>query len=224
MESHVVKILHFSDIFCVWAYVGHVRIDELERTFGDQVSIECHFLDVYGDMRTKIDVAAAAQGGVQAYADNLRANVSQFDHVALHPDVWTKLVPSSSMACHVFLRAVDLVAKETGNPSVFRKAIWMARERFFKDLVDVSTREAQLAMTEELGLSVDAIWAHIQSGRAHAALSQDHARAREFNVTMSPTVVFNEGRQQLRGNVGYRVHEANVRELLDRRPRGASWC
>lgn len=157
MESHVVKILHFSDIFCVWAYVGHVRIDELERTFGDQVSIECHFLDVYGDMRTKIDVAAAAQGGVQAYADNLRANVSQFDHVALHPDVWTKLVPSSSMACHVFLRAVDLVAKETGNPSVFRKAIWMARERFFKDLVDVSTREAQLAMTEELGLSVDAI-------------------------------------------------------------------
>ena len=32
----------------------------------------------------------------------------------------------------------------------------------------------------------------------------------EFNITMSPTVVFNEGRQQLRGNVGYRVHEANV--------------
>ncbi len=45
-------------------------------------------------------------------------------------------------------------------------------------------------------------------------------------VQGSPTYVFNEGRQMLYGNVGYRIIEANVRELLSA-PAAAgepSWC
>jgi len=36
--------------------------------------------------------------------------------------------------------------------------------------------------------------------------------------------VFNEGRQVLTGNVGYRVIEANVRELLHTLANQSSWC
>ena len=48
--------------------------------------------------------------------------------------------------------------------------------------------------------------------------------AREQNVRASPTLIFNEGRQRLTGNVGYRVIEANVRELLQAPAGGQSWC
>ena len=40
----------------------------------------------------------------------------------------------------------------------------------------------------------------------------------------SPTMLLNEGRQQLTGNVGYRVIEANVRELLESPDAKLSWC
>jgi hypothetical protein len=43
-------------------------------------------------------------------------------------------------------------------------------------------------------------------------------------VDVSPTFVFNDGRQRLNGNVGYRVIEANVRELLRAPEAGRSWC
>jgi hypothetical protein len=34
----------------------------------------------------------------------------------------------------------------------------------------------------------------------------------------------NEGRQKLYGNVGYRILDANVRELWERPQAQASWC
>ena len=43
-------------------------------------------------------------------------------------------------------------------------------------------------------------------------------------VWSSPTMTFNEGRQTLAGNVGYRVVEANVRELIRNPHDQASWC
>jgi hypothetical protein len=43
-------------------------------------------------------------------------------------------------------------------------------------------------------------------------------------VTVSPTLIFNEGRQRLNGNVGYRVIEANIRELLHNPSGELSWC
>ena len=105
-----------------------------------------------------------------------------------------------------------------------QRAAWAVREGFFKDLIDVSRRRELLAIAERLTLPVADIESRFDDGRAHAALSEDLDRARQLAVTVSPTLVFNEGRQRLTGNVGYRVIEANVRELL-RGPSGQhSWC
>jgi CubicO group peptidase (beta-lactamase class C family) len=43
-------------------------------------------------------------------------------------------------------------------------------------------------------------------------------------VRGSPTWVLNEGRQVIYGNVGYRVLNANVEELINRPIEEASWC
>ena len=46
----------------------------------------------------------------------------------------------------------------------------------------------------------------------------------EHHIEGSPTYLLNHGRQKLYGNLGYKVIEANVEEVL-RRPRdAASWC
>jgi predicted DsbA family dithiol-disulfide isomerase len=55
-------------------------------------------------------------------------------------------------------------------------------------------------------------------------LSKDFDLIKEHQVSVSPTLIFNEGRQRLNGNVGYRVIEANIRELLNNPPNEQSWC
>ena len=46
-----------------------------------------------------------------------------------------------------------------------------------------------------------------------------------MNIQGSPSFVLNEGRQKLYGNVGYRILEANIHELLRAQPADqASWC
>ena len=94
----------------------------------------------------------------------------------------------------------------------------------FTKLADISDRKVQFAIAEELGLYINLIQAQIDSGEAYALLSKDFDLIKEHTVTVSPTLIFNEGRQRLNGNVGYRVIEANIRELLNNPPNEQSWC
>ena len=43
-----IKIDYFSDVLCVWAYLGQIRVDELKKTFGDNVSIHYRFMPIFG--------------------------------------------------------------------------------------------------------------------------------------------------------------------------------
>ena len=53
----------------------------------------------------------------------------------------------------------------------------------------------------------------------------DYQDADKMRIEGSPSFVLNEGRQKLYGDVGFRIIEANIQELL-RAPAGdqASWC
>jgi predicted DsbA family dithiol-disulfide isomerase len=214
-----VSVLHFSDVLCVWAYVGHARLTELETAFGQLVSTDVHFMTVFGDARGKLEKRWADRGGLAAYADHVRSVVSRFDHVSLHPDAWTRVAPTSSLGAHIFLAAVKLISAD-----VFRAVSWSLREAFFRDAADISARHIQLEVGERCGLVVSELERLLASGHAHAELSRGLDLVRQYAVEVSPTFVFNEGRQRLNGNVGYRVIEANVRELLRSPEQGQSWC
>ncbi len=71
---------------------------------------------------------------------------------------------------------------------------------------------------------MDRICARLEDGQAYAALAEDYEIAGQSQVQGSPTFVLNEGRQKLYGNVGYRIIEANVQELLRDKRDMASWC
>jgi predicted DsbA family dithiol-disulfide isomerase len=225
-----IRIFYFSDVLCVWAYIAQIRLDELRSTFPTQISIESHFTPVFGDAQRKLTQRWQDRGGFAGYSQHVREVGAKFAHVSIHPDIWTQQIPTSSTSCHLFLRAVKLledkgaIANKDGR-SAMEKLSWAMRQAFFTKLVDISDRKIQLQIAKELGLPVTKIKAEIESGAAYAELSRDFDLTKEYNITVSPTLIFNEGRQRLNGNVGYRVIEANIRELLTNNlPDRQSWC
>jgi predicted DsbA family dithiol-disulfide isomerase len=222
-----IRIFYFSDVLCIWAYIAQIRLNELETTFKDKIEIKLHFVSVFGAAREKLENKWRDQGGLQGYSDHIQEVAKKFEHISVHPDIWTHVTPPSSTSCHLFLHAIQLLeAKDLVNQSqqVFEKAIWAFREAFFTRLANISDRKVQFEIAEELGLPIAAIQAQIDSGEAYAQLSKDFDLVKEHTVTVSPTLIFNEGRQRLNGNVGYRVIEANIRELLHNPPGEQSWC
>jgi predicted DsbA family dithiol-disulfide isomerase len=98
------------------------------------------------------------------------------------------------------------------------------RRAFFVDAVDIGQLGLLLELAESHQLDVHALQASLMDGRAMAKLSADQHSARELGIKGSPTWVLNEGRQMLYGNVGYRILNANIEELLKRPAAEASWC
>ncbi|MCU0552203.1 MAG: DsbA family protein [Leptolyngbya sp. Prado105] len=222
-----IRISYFSDALCVWAYIAQVRLDELATNFQDQISIEYHFVSIFGNAREKLENRWREKGGLKGYRNHVQDVAKKFNHIHVHPEIWVEVTPESSMSCHLFLHAIRLLELKGIVPASdkrFEKATWTVRERFFTQLANVSERTVQFEIAEELGLPIAAIQAQIDSGEAYAQLSKDFDLVREQNVSVSPTLIFNEGRQRLNGNVGYRVIEANIRELLHNPPEEQSWC
>lgn len=219
-----IRVLHFSDVLCVWSYVSQARIDELRQKLGDQVSVDVRFCSVFGDARTKIESRWRDKGGLSGYGANVRDVAEELGY-HVHPDVFRKLVPRSSLSCHLFLCAVrSLVRDQHLSHDAFLAACWGMRVAFFRDLRDVATRPVQRELAEELGLPVALVEAALDRAEAHAELAADYELAREHTVTVSPTLILNEGRQRLNGNVSFRVIEANVTELIRQRELQSSTC
>lgn len=226
-SSQPIRVFYFSDVLCIWAYIAQIRLNELKNAFGDKVEIQQHFMTVFGDVQGKTAKRWQDRGGLSAYSQHVCETVAHFNHVTVHPDIWCRNIPASSMSCHLFLGAIRLLEQKgvvKRKEGLFDKATWAMREAFFTRGVNICDRAVQFKMAEELGLPAATIQEQIDTGEAYAQLSQDLELVKEYNVTVSPTMVFNEGRQRLNGNVGYRIIEANIRELLESPPGEQSWC
>lgn len=229
-ELKSVSITHFSDVLCVWGYIAQRRIDELKIEFGDNVDLQYHFIPIFASVEAKMQQNWAHRGGIAAYAKMVSDLAAEFDHIEVHDDIWVKNTPTSSASCHLFLKAAQLADEKgempvlSGNSTVLESIAWEMRLAFFKDLVNVSELSAQLDIAEKLGLPIDKIQTEISSGAAFAALDLDVQLKEKHRVAGSPSMVFNEGRQMIYGNVGYRVIQANVHELLNQPKVASSWC
>lgn len=222
-----IRVSYFTDILCIWAYIAQIRLDELKANFPDKVVIDYHFVSVFGNAREKLENRWRDRGGFKGYSDHVQEVLQNFNHVTVHPDIWIDVIPTSSMSSHLFLHAIQLLERKGIIPKsdrMFEKAIWTFRERFFTELANISDRKIQFEIAETLGLPIAAIQAQIDSSEAYAQLAQDFDLVKEHTVSVSPTLIFNEGRQKLNGNVGYRVIEANIRELIHNPSGEQSWC
>jgi len=229
-----VSIAYFSDILCIWAYIAQVRLDQLRQDFSQQVEIRCHYISIFGDVHGKITNNWQQRGGFDGYRQHLNEVSRQYDFVDLHPDTWTNTRPYSSMSCHLFLKAIEQLQNQNQisctpleqchNRTLLEEAAWQMRRAFFHHGRNIAQLKEQQGIAEQLGLPVDDIQSVLDSGEAHALLSSDYALKEQLMITGSPTFVLNEGRQKLYGNIGYRIIEANIHELLDSPVDQASWC
>jgi predicted DsbA family dithiol-disulfide isomerase len=134
-------------------------------------------------------------------------------------------------SAHLFVQAVRHWDREStapgsqSGPSHFDRGMWAFRCAFFRDNRDIARWDVQCEIAEALGVDIGAIEDSIQSGSAFARLAADYQDADKMRIEGSPSFVLDEGRQKLYGNVGFRLLEANIQELL-RVPRSdeASWC
>jgi predicted DsbA family dithiol-disulfide isomerase len=220
-----VKISYFTDVLCVWAYVSQVRLDELKANFKDSVELDCRYFHVFGNVANKLDSVWKERGGMTAYRRHVSEIIEKFGHVQLHEQTWQTDAPKSSMPAHLFLCAIRHVESSArASPGSASRAAWAVREAFFGQARDISQSCVLFEIAESIGLSSGAIEDAIATGTAHAALAEDLELARTQSIAASPTLLFNEGRQRLTGNVGYRIIDANIRELLEGTPGQLSWC
>ncbi len=221
MSTKQIRVLHFSDIFCVWAYISQTRVDELLLEHAEQVLIEHHFVHVFGRGAAGQVERWRDKGGLEAYADHVLEVASRFDNLAIHPRVWRDNPPRSSLAPHLYLSAIAVAADD---PGTLRRALVALRRAFWVELADVCATATLTGIAEEIGISPDLVAQKLANGEAHEALGRDIELVRKYDIRTSPTFIFDDGRQRLVGNVGYRVIDANVRELVDNRECGHSCC
>lgn len=229
-----VRISYFSDILCVWAYAGERRLEQLAGNFGAEILIETHFCQVFPDAWGKISQNWQARGGFEGFNRHINEVAEKFDHIKVHERLWLETRPRSSDSAHLFLKAVDLVERQAiadgGAPRPFldrasTRAAHEMRQAFFARALDISDWRVHRQIAEDLGLDYSRVEAKIHSSEASAQLAADYSLAQNLKVEGSPTLIMNNGRQKLFGNVGYRLIEANVQELLRRAaPDEASWC
>ena len=226
-----ITVTYFSDVLCIWAYVAQARVDAVKRTFPGEVRLDYRFCSVFGDTRVKIGEGWRDRDGFDGYARHVSSIAARFPHVGLNPSTWTKVQPASSLSPHLFLSAVleweriAIPAAAEREPQIFESVMWALRRGFFADGLDISRLEVQRELARPFGVDLEAVTQAVSDGSAFARLSTDYQSADKMRIEGSPTSVLNEGRQKLFGNVGFRVIEANVREVLrDPNQDQASWC
>lgn len=221
----VVDIDYFSDVLCIWAYVAQARVDEVTSTFGGDVRIAQRRVSLFGDTVQKFGEGWRDRGGYDGYARHVQSVAERFPHIHLDARAWSVIRPRSSLSPHLYLSAVAEWGREVGDAVAADRLAWALRLAFFAEGRDIGLRTVQAEVAREAGIDAVEVVAYLESGAAHARLAADHAAADKARIEGSPTFVLNEGRQKLYGNVGFRVIEANIRELLrEPHPDQASWC
>lgn len=144
-QTQPIQILYFFDILCTWSYVSRIRLDELQSTFKDQIQVNYHFVPIFGDVHRKIEKGWGDRGGIEAFSKKIRGIINQFNHVDVHPEAWSRIIPHSSSSCHLFLRAVKLLEEKdlvetSSSKTPFEQAAFACQEAFFKNVRDICDR------------------------------------------------------------------------------------
>lgn len=216
----MLTIDYYSDVLCVWAWIAQRRIDELNSRFGDRIIWREHYVDVFGDTEGKMQLQWSQKGGFDGFARHVLEAADRYEDAAVSADLWRVTRPKTSANAHLLIKAAGL-----GYGSAVATDLALAvRSAFFVGAEDIADFNVLYAILLRQGLALDPVRRVIENGAAMAGLMADYRRARDLAIKGSPSYVLDDGRQTLYGNVGYRVLQANIEELLKKPAGEASWC
>lgn len=211
---------YYTDILCVWGWIAQRRIDELKQQFGDQVQLDYHYLDVFGDVPSKMAGQWGERGGYLGFAEHVIHSADGFEDAHINPRIWVDVRPATSANAHLLLKAVQI----TGGKEASAHLALELRKAFFIEARNIGELPVLLELASEQGFERKEINRCVQNGQAMAALMGDYQKARQQSLKGSPSYIIDNGRQTLYGNVGYRVLHANIEEQLKNPENEASWC
>ena len=219
MDSSL-KISYFTDVLCVWAWIGQQRVEELQKEWGDEVLIRHYCVNVFGDTANRIGEKWAKRGGYEGFGQHVLESAAPYEVAPVNAQIWRDVRPRTSATAHLVMKAAELVS---GQADVMRLATAL-RKSFFVDTLDIGNLDVVLQIAADSGFDRGAIISRMETGEPQAALMADLEGSQELRIKGSPSWVMNDGRQILYGNVGYRVLSANIEELLRNPEQEASWC
>jgi len=211
---------YYTDILCIWAWIAQPGLEELQRQWIGRVEVRHRYVDIFGDSHTKILQRWGQNDGFEKFNAHITHSAAPFNDTPVHASIWKQVRPRSSLPAHLLLKAIGIIH----DASKVETMAVRIRRAFFVDGLDVSQFRLLLELAAAQKLDTHALKESLMDGRAMAGLSGDQHSARELGIKGSPTWVLNEGRQILYGNVGYRILNANIEELLKRPAAEASWC
>jgi predicted DsbA family dithiol-disulfide isomerase len=219
-SDELIGIDYFSDVLCVWAWIAQPRLETLQKQWRERIRVHHRYVDVFGDCHSKIPAQWGGDNGFEKFSSHVVHSAGLYEDSPVNPQVWRSARPRSSMPAHLVLKAAQLVADGDAQEALAARI----RSAFFCEAKDIGDMEELMEHCVECGLDVAAIQQVMRSGEAMGALSGDLRAAQIAGVKGSPTWVLNEGRQMLYGNVGYRILNANLEELLNHPADESSWC
>ena len=214
------EIDYYTDVLCIWAWIAQRRIEELQLQWGEQIQIQHHYLNLFGDTSTRIAKNWADRGGYSGFGAYVIESAAPYGQAPVNPEIWITTRPATSANAHLILKA----AAQVSSASVAEQLALSIRHAFFVDAADIGNLGILMDIARSQGLNEKDVYSCIESGHAGAALMNDYLKAQQLNIQGSPSWVMNNGRQTLYGNVGYQLLNANVESLLSRNEEGASWC
>ena len=215
----MIEVDYFTDVLCVWAFIGEKRLSEVKRNMSGEVDVRLHFLANFAACQQKIHYGWVGRGGFSGYAKHVDGVAQQFN-IKLHSKTWSSVQPTTSMLAHAIIKSVE----KTESAAKAAEFCTQLRNGFFLEGMDISQLKVLQGIAESLGIAWPGVMEYFNTGSALADLQLDFAMAVQYQVSVSPAWVFNEGRQRLIGNVGYRVIEANLMELIEQKTLPHAWC
>lgn len=226
-------IAYYSDVLCVWAYVSQIRLEELKAKFKEKIEIIPYHVTLFGDTQKRMADGWNERGGYAGFSNHVLEVGSHFPHLEINTDVWKTCKPTTSGNAHLFLKAIDLFEQDSHSENgefsdrfkLVKKVEWAIRLAFFRDARDISQMDILFDIAGQFSIDKKEIEPYLNNGRAMAQFCNELAMKEIYKLDGSPTYLFNNKRQKLFGNVGYKILEVNVAELLSNRDEGqASWC
>ena len=164
---------YYTDILCVWAWIAQRRIDELNQKLQNKIKLHYYYVDIFGDVPTKIDTQWKLKGGYVGFSDHVRKSASAFEDAPINSRIWTEVRPLTSANAHLVLKAVEIIYDANKSTEMALKF----REAFFMDAEDIGNLEVLYSLVKANGLDQDAIHTSIQDGSAMAALIYDYQKS-----------------------------------------------
>ncbi|WP_197479324.1 DsbA family protein, partial [Oleiphilus sp. HI0132] len=192
---------YFSDVLCIWAWIAQRRIEEMKEEWGEQVLLRRHYINLFGDTKTRMAKQWGERGGYEGFGRHVQDAAAPYDNAPVNPEIWKTVRPKSSLNAHLVLKACELAY----SPQRSADLMLLVQKSFFVDNLDVGLLDNVLLLAKQSGMDSDALKTLIDEGDAAALLMSDYQKAAELNIKGSPSWIMNNGRQELFGNVGYRI-------------------